>query len=410
MLFFATSINYMDRQVLGILAPVLQHSIGWTEQQYSYIVIAFQFSYAIGLVLAGRLIDRIGTRIGYALIMGLWSISAMAHSLATTALGFGIARFFLGLGEAGNFPAAVKTTTEWFPQRERSFATGIFNSGANIGAMIAPALVPIVTIRYGWHAAFLITGLFSALWIAWWLTNYRTPKDHKRLSAAEYAHINQDVPAELAKIPWKRLLGFRQTWAYAVGKFFTDPIWWFYLYWLPKFLDGRFHLGLTHLGLPLIIVYNLSSVGSIGGGSISLFLSKRGFSIAKARYIAMLSMALCVLPVYFLGDVTNEWGAVALLGLATAAHQGWSANLYTTVSDMFPREAVGAVIGIGGMAGSIGGVLFSGGVGWVLTHFHGYSILFAISSTAYLLALLIIRIMVPQFGKIPVTQLLPTSP
>jgi ACS family hexuronate transporter-like MFS transporter len=410
MLFFATSINYMDRQVLGILAPVLQHSIGWTEQQYSYIVIAFQFSYAIGLVLAGRLIDRIGTRVGYALIMGLWSISAMAHSLATTALGFGIARFFLGLGEAGNFPAAVKTTTEWFPQRERSFATGIFNSGANIGAMIAPALVPIVTIRYGWHAAFLITGLFSALWIAWWLTNYRTPKDHKRLSAAEYAHINQDVPAELAKIPWKRLLGFRQTWAYAVGKFFTDPIWWFYLYWLPKFLDGRFHLGLTHLGLPLIIVYNLSSVGSIGGGSISLFLSKRGFSIAKARYVAMLSMALCVLPVYFLGDVTNEWGAVALLGLATAAHQGWSANLYTTVSDMFPREAVGAVIGIGGMAGSIGGVLFSGGVGWVLTHFHGYSILFAISSTAYLLALLIIRIMVPQFGKIPVTQLLPTSP
>jgi ACS family hexuronate transporter-like MFS transporter len=409
MLFFATSINYMDRQVLGILAPVLQHSIGWTEQQYSYIVIAFQFSYAIGLIVAGRLIDRIGTRIGYALIMGIWSISAMAHSLATTALGFGIARFFLGLGESGNFPAAIKTTTEWFPQRERSFATGIFNSGANIGAMIAPAIVPIVTLRYGWHAAFLVTGFFSATWIAWWLTHYRTPADHTTLSAAEYAHINQDVPEELTKIPWKRLLGFRQTWAYAIGKFFTDPIWWFYLYWLPKFLDGRFHLGLTHLGLPLIIVYNLSSIGSIGGGSIPLFLAKRGVSIVKARYIAMLAMALCVLPVYFLGSVSNEWVAVALLGMATAGHQGWSANLYTIVSDMFPREAVGAVTGIGGMAGSVGGVLFSAGVGWVLTHFHGYSILFAISSTAYLLALLIIRLIVPQLGKIPVTQLLPAE-
>jgi ACS family hexuronate transporter-like MFS transporter len=409
MLFFATSINYMDRQVLGILAPVLQHSIGWTEQQYSYIVIAFQFSYAIGLILAGRLIDRIGTRLGYALIMGVWSISAMAHSLATTALGFGIARFFLGLGESGNFPAAVKTTAEWFPQRERSFATGIFNSGANIGAMIAPALVPIVTIRYGWHAAFFITGLFSAAWIVWWLTNYRTPAEHKRLSPAEFAHINQDVPEQLAKIPWKRLLSFKQTWAYAAGKFFTDPIWWFYLYWLPKFLDGRFHLGLSHLGLPLIIIYNLSSVGSIGGGSIPMFLAKRGISVVKARYIAMLSMALCVLPVYFLGNVSNEWLAVGLLGLATAAHQGWSANLYTIVSDMFPREAVGAVTGIGGMAGSIGGVLFSAGVGWVLTHFHGYSILFAVSATAYLLALLIIKLIVPHFEKIPVTQLLPAE-
>jgi ACS family hexuronate transporter-like MFS transporter len=409
MLFFATSINYMDRQVLGILAPVLQHSIGWTEQQYSYIVIAFQFSYAIGLVVAGRLIDRIGTRIGYALIMGIWSISAMAHSLATTALGFGIARFFLGLGESGNFPAAIKATTEWFPPRERSLATGIFNSGANLGAMLAPAIVPIVTIRFGWQAAFLVTGFFSAAWIAWWLTHYRTPSDHKKLSAAEYAHINQDVPKELATIPWKRLLSYRQTWAYALGKFLTDPIWWFYLYWLPKFLDGRFHLGLMHLGLPLIIVYNMSAVGSIGGGSIPLFLAKRGVAIDKARYIAMLSMAILVVPVFFLGNVTNEWLAVGMLGLAAAAHQGWSANLYTTASDMFPREAVGAVTGIGGMAGAIGGVLFAGGVGWVLTHLHSYSILFAISATAYLLALLVIRIMVPRFAKIPMNQLLPSE-
>jgi ACS family hexuronate transporter-like MFS transporter len=407
MLFFATSINYMDRQVLGILAPVLQHSIGWTEQQYSYIVMAFQFSYAIGLVIAGRMIDRIGTRLGYAIIMGIWSISAMAHSLATTALGFGIARFFLGLGESGNFPAAIKTTAEWFPQRERSLATGIFNSGANLGAMIAPAVVPIVTLRYGWHAAFLITGTFSALWIVWWLLRYRTPAEHKRLTPAEYAHIHADVPEALAKIPWSRLLGYRQTWAYALAKFLTDPIWWFYLYWLPKFLDGRFHLGLMHLGLPLIIVYNVSAVGSIGGGSIPLFLARRGVSIGSARFLAMLLMAVLVVPVYFLGSVNNEWLAVALLSLAAAAHQGWSANLYTIASDMFPREAVGAVTGFGGMAGSVGGVLFSFGVGWVLTRYHHYSILFVIASTVYLLALVILRVLVPRFGKIPVAQLLP---
>ncbi len=409
MLFFATSINYMDRQVLGILAPLLQHSLGWTEQQYSYIVIAFQVAYALGLVAAGRLIDRIGTRIGYALIMGVWSLSAMAHSLATSALTFGIARFFLGLGESGNFPAAIKTTAEWFPQRERSLATGIFNSGANLGAMLAPAFVPFITVRYGWRPAFLVTGFFSAAWIAWWLTHYRTPADHKRLSVTEFAHIHADLPEELAKIPWRRLLGYRQTWAFALAKFFTDPIWWFYLYWLPKFLDGRFHLGLAHLGLPLIIVYNMSAVGSIGGGSIPLFLARRGVAIGNARFLAMLAMALLVLPIYFVGSVGNEWAAVALLSMAAAAHQGWSANLFTTASDMFPREAVGAVTGIGGMAGSVGGVLFSGGVGWVLMHYHRYSILFVISSTVYLLALLLVRLMVPRFERIPVRQLLPTD-
>ncbi len=406
MLFFATSINYMDRQVLGILAPVLQHSIGWTEQQYSYIVVSFQFAYAVGLVVAGRLIDRIGTRLGYALIMAVWSLSAMAHSLATSAFGFGIARFFLGLGESGNFPAAIKTTAEWFPQRERSLATGVFNSGANLGAMLAPAMVPFVTIHYGWQASFLITGVFSAAWIGWWLTHYRAPADHKRLSALEHAYIHHDVPEELAKIPWHRLLSYRQTWAYSIAKFLTDPIWWFYLYWLPKFLDGRFHLGLAHLGLPLIIVYNISAIGSIGGGSIPLFLARRGTSMATARYAAMLAMALLVAPVYFLGDVGNEWLAVALLSMAAAAHQGWSANLYTIASDMFPREAVGAVTGIGGMAGSVGGVLFSGSVGWVLTRYHRYSILFVIASSVYLLALLILRMMVPRLGRIPTETLL----
>ena len=409
MLFFATSINYMDRQVLGILAPVLQHSIGWTEQQYADIVIAFQVAYAVGLLAAGRLIDRIGTRLGYALIMGVWSLSAMAHSLATTALGFGIARFFLGLGESGNFPAAIKTTAEWFPQRERSLATGIFNSGANLGAMIAPALVPIVTLRFGWQAAFLITGVFSASWIVWWLIRYRTPAEHKRLSVTEHAHIRGDAPAKLAAIPWRKLLGYRQTWAFALGKFLTDPIWWFYLYWLPKFLDGRFHLGLMHLGLPLILVYNASAVGSIGGGSIPLFLARRGVSMGNARTLALLAMAILVLPVYFVSTARNEWVAVALLSIAAAAHQGWSANLFTTASDMFPREAVGAITGIGGTAGSIGGVLFSGAVGWVLTHYGRYSILFVVASTVYLLALLLMRLMVPRFRPIATDRLLADS-
>ncbi len=401
MLFFATSINYMDRQVLGILAPVLQHSIGWTEQQYSYIVIAFQFAYAFGLVAAGRLIDRIGTRIGYALIMAVWSAAAMAHALATTALGFGIARFFLGLGESGNFPAAIKTTAEWFPQRERSLATGIFNSGANLGAMLAPAIVPIITIRYGWHASFLVTGIFSAAWIGWWLIKYRAPDEHKRLTAAEHAHIHQERIEVLRAIPWAHLLRYKQTWAYAGAKFLTDPIWWFYLYWLPKYLDGRFHLGLAHLGLPLIIVYNVSTVGSIGGGSLPLFFSKRGLAIGNARGAAMLAMALLVVPVYFLGDVQNEWVAVALLSAAAAAHQGWSANLYTIASDMFPREAVGAVTGIGGMAGSVGGVLFAAGVGWVLTRYRNYSLLFAVASLAYLVALGLLWTLVPRFAKVP---------
>ncbi len=406
MLFFATSINYMDRQVLGILGPVLQHSIGWTEQQYSNIVIAFQVAYAGGLLLAGRMIDRVGTRVGYALIMGLWSIAAMAHSLATTALGFGIARFFLGLGESGNFPAAVKTTAEWFPQRERSLATGIFNSGANLGAMLGPALVPLVALRFGWQAAFLITGLFSATWIAWWLTHYAPPTEHRRLSSAELAHIRGERGEALASIPWKRLLGFRQTWAYALAKFLTDPIWWFYLYWLPKFLEGRFHLGLVHLGLPLIVVYNVSAVGSIGGGSIPLFLSRRGIPMGRARFTAMLAMAMLVLPIYFVGTVQHEWLAVALLSLAAAAHQGWSANLYTIASDMFPREAVGAVTGIGGMAGSVGGILFAAAVGWVLTRYHAYGGLFVVASTAYLIALLLLRLIVPGFTPVPPARLL----
>jgi ACS family hexuronate transporter-like MFS transporter len=405
LLFFATSINYLDRQVLGILAPTLQQKIGWSEEQYGYIISAFQIAYAIGLVASGRMVDRLGTRIGYAVIMGVWSLASMAHALANSALGFGIARFVLGLGESGNFPAAIKTTAEWFPQKERSLATGIFNSGANLGAIIAPAIVPSITLRYGWRAAFLVTGIFGLVWMVWWIARYRVPAENKRLGAAEYEHIHRDLPPPTRQIPWQRLLAYRQTWAFSLGKFLTDPIWWFYLYWLPKFFDSRFHLGLSHLGVPLIIVYNFSAIGSIGGGWLPALFTRLGFDIVKARYTAMLVAACLVLPIFFVGQLTSQWAAIGILGMATAAHQGWSANLYTTVSDMFPREAVGVVVGIGGMAGAIGGVLFSLGVGYVLELTHSYTLLFAISASAYLIAFGVLRLLVPGLPRVNVDAL-----
>jgi MFS transporter, ACS family, aldohexuronate transporter len=286
MLFFATSINYMDRQVIALLKPTLQHTIGLTELNYGYIVDAFQAAYAIGLLVAGRLVDKIGTRIGYILIMGVWSLSAMGHALANTALEFGFARFFLGIGESGNFPAAIKTIAEWFPQSERSLATGIFNSGANVGAILAPLLVPWVTIHFGWRAAFLTTGIFSALWILWWWKNYRKPTDHPTLTGAELRHIYKEAATQMGpSTPWVRLLGYRQTWAFSVAKFLTDPIWWFYLFWLPSYFSTRFHLDLSHLSLPLILIYNMSAVGSIGGGWLPAPFRKLGFSAAGARLV-----------------------------------------------------------------------------------------------------------------------------
>ena len=404
MLFFATSINYVDRQVLGLLAPTLQHTIGWTEAQYGYIVGGFQAAYAIGLVAAGRMVDRLGCRIGFALIMGFWSLASMGHALAASALGFGVARFFLGLGEAGSFPAAIKTTAEWFPQRERSFATGIFNSGANIGAILAPALIPWITLKFGWRAAFLATGIIGAIWIVWWLTDYRSPKDHPHVNPAELLHIQEDSAEPVAQIPWKKLLAYKQTWAYASAKFLTDPVWYFYLYWLPKFFDERYHLGLSHLGLPLIIVYNFSALGSIGGGWFSAALHKAGMSMARARISAMFVCACMILPILLSSRLSSLWSAVAILSLATAAHQGWSANLFTTASDMFPRSSVGVVVGIGGMAGSLGAVLFSLTTGWVLQSYRSYTPMFSIAAASYLLGLLLLRIIAPglQRVKVPV--------
>jgi len=403
MLFFATSINYMDRQVIAILKPTLHHAIGITEVDYGYIVFAFQLAYAIGVLGAGRLIDKLGTRIGYCLFMGLWSLSAMGHALASSAMEFGVARFCLGLGESGNFPAAIKTVAEWFPQRERSLATGIFNSGANVGAILAPAIVPWVALHYSWRAAFLITGTFSMLWIFWWYRNYRKPADHPTLTGAELRYIYEEAAQQMTPGPrWLRLLGYRQTWAFAVGKFLTDPIWWFFLFWLPSYFSSRFHLSLAGLGLPLIIIYTASSVGSIFGGWLPVPFLKLGFTPQRARIAAMFICACAVVPIFTAGNLHSEWTAIGLLSLATAAHQGWSANLFTTVSDMFPKSTVGAVVGIGTCTGSIGGMLIAAAAGWILQLTHSYVSLFIIASCAYLVALAFIVVLAPKLRKVEV--------
>jgi ACS family hexuronate transporter-like MFS transporter len=401
MLFVATSLNYMDRQVIAILKPTLEHSIGMTEVAYAYIVDAFQIAYAIGLLATGRLIDNLGTRIGYMLVMAIWSLSAMGHALARTVLEFGFARFSLGLGESGNFPASIKTVAEWFPQSERSLATGIFNSGANVGAILAPAIVPWVTLRYGWHAAFLTTGLFSVLWILWWFCYYRRPTDHATLTSKELRHIYQEAADALGpSIRWRRLLRCRQTWGFSAAKFLTDPIWYFYLFWLPSYFSAKFNLDLSHLGLPLIIVYNVSALGSIGGGWLPAPFRRMGLSPSHARLAAMLLCAFLIVPIYTAGRVKSMWTAIAVISVAAGAHQGWSANLFTTSSDMFPRSAVGSVVGIGGTAGSIGSALFAFYAGHVLQLTHSYASLFGIAASAYLLALVALNLFAPGLKKV----------
>jgi ACS family hexuronate transporter-like MFS transporter len=404
MLFAATTINYMDRQVLGLLKPTLQASIGMTEVNYGTIVGLFTLFYALGLLVAGRFVDRVGTRIGYIVIMAVWSLSAMGHALANTVLEFGIARACLGLGESGNFPAALKTVAEWFPQKERSLATGIFNCGANIGVMLASLIVPIVTIHYGWHAAFLVTGIFSTMWIAVWYSKYRKPTDHPTLTGAELRYIYQEAAEQMGpRTPWVKLLGYPQTWAFGVGKFLTDPIWWFYLYWLPSFFAARFHLDLSHLGLPLIIVYNASTFGSIAGGWLPAPFRRLGLSPGKARLAAMWFCAFLVVPVFAVTYLQSEWAAIGLLSLATAAHQGFSANLLTTPSDMFPRTAVGSVVGIGGMLGSVGGFLLANFAGYILQLTHSYTSLFALAASAYILSLVIMLMLAPGLKKVELT-------
>ena len=396
LLFAATTINYIDRQVLGVLAPDLGRIIGWSEIEYGYIVTAFQAAYAIGLVSAGAIIDRLGTRVGYALAIAVWSLAAMGHALAATVWGFAVARFLLGLGEAGNFPAAIKTVAEWFPRRERAFATGIFNAGSNVGAILAPLAVPIIALTWGWQAAFLFTGVLSAAWLVTWLSTYRPPDQHPKLTAVELVYIRSDPPETAARIPWSQLLKHRQAWAFIAAKFMTDPIWWFFLFWLPKFLNSEYGLTLTKIGPPLIAIYLLADVGSIGGGWLAGRLIKRGWSVNRGRKGAMLVCALCVTPIVFAVSAAELWVAVLLIGLATAGHQGWSANVFTLTSDLFPRHAVASVVGLGGLAGAVGGMLISTFVGFLLQTTGSYVPVFIVAATAYLLALGVVHLLVPR--------------
>jgi MFS transporter, ACS family, aldohexuronate transporter len=402
LLFFATTINYMDRQVIGLLAPELQKMFAWNEIQYADIVQAFYVAYAIGLLLVGRFIDRVGTRIGYAVAIAIWSLSAMGTSLARSIFGFGAARFMLGLGESGNFPAAIKTVTEWFPKKERALATGLFNSGSNVGAVIAPLAVPWVAVHLGWRWAFVFTGFFSATWLVFWLLLYRRPQQHPRISESELRYIQSDPVGPETKIPWLKLLPHRQTWAFVLGKSMTDPIWWFYLFWLPKFLHETHGVTLTGLGPPLVTIYVAADFGSIGGGWLSSSLLKRGWNVNRARKTAMLICALCVLPVLFVSRVSGLWPAVAIIALATSAHQGWSANLFTIASDMFPQRAIGSVIGIGGFGGAVGGMCIAWLVGHLLQWTHSYVLVLLIAGSAYLAALLVIQILVPRLQPAPI--------
>jgi MFS transporter, ACS family, hexuronate transporter len=402
LLFYATTVNYMDRQVLGLLKPVIARELGWSESDYSSVVFGFQLAYALMMPIAGRIIDWLGTRLGYTLAVVVWSLAAMSHAAARSTLGFIAARFALGLGEAANFPAAIKTVADWFPKRERALATGIFNSGSNIGALIAPLLVPFVAAHFGWRMSFLATGALDLLWIVLWLTTYRAPREHKRLSEGELALIESDQAEEPPrKVPYPRLLKKRPAWAFLIGKFLTDPIWWFYLFWLPGFLNLKYGLDLQHLGPPLVAIYLAADFGSIGGGWISSHLLARGYTVTKARKMALFLCALAVTPVacvMFTGG--SLWLTVAIIGLATAAHQGWSANLFTLVSDTFPRAAVGSVVGLGGCGGAIGGMLVAKVIGYWLDFSHNsYGPLFFGAGVTYLLAFLIIHLLLPRLEK-----------
>jgi ACS family hexuronate transporter-like MFS transporter len=407
LLLAATTINYVDRQVLGVLAPFLQEQIGWNEIEYGYIVTAFQGAYAIGLLGAGVVIDRFGTRIGYAIAISVWSVAAMSHALAAGVMSFAAARFALGLGEAGNFPAAIKAVAEWFPRRERALAAGIFNSGSNIGAIVAPLVVPVVATTWGWQAAFLCTGALSATWLVVWLLTYRTPDEQPALSAVERAHIDSDPPEPAARVSWTQLLRHRQAWAFVAAKFMTDPIWWFFLFWLPKFLHAEYGLTLLGLGLPLIAIFVAADVGSIAGGWLAGRLIKRGWSVNRARKSAMAACALAVVPIVLAANAANLWLAVALIGLATAGHQGWSANVFTLASDMFPRHAVASVVGIGGFAGAVGGMLIANFTGFLLQATGSYAPVFVMAGSAYVLALAVVHALAPRLEPV---RLEPTSP
>lgn len=435
LIFFATTINYLDRQVLSLLKPTLEEQFHWTNSDYADIASVFQFTYAIALLFAGRFVDKLGTKKGYAWAIIIWSVGALIHALAlpigdklnfilgwfgiaampVSILGFMFSRAVLGIGEAGNFPVAIKATAEYFPKKERSFATGIFNSGTNVGAVLAPLSVPWIATNWGWEAAFLIIGGIGFLWLIFWLVMYERPDKQKRLSKAEYDYINSDQEDHKAtfvaggdpeKVSWFKLLTYRQTWAFAFGKFMTDGVWWFFLFWLPAYLKDGYHITGLAIQIPLSVLYSMTMFGSVGGGYFPTYFINKGDSPYDGRMKAMLLIAfipLVVLAAQPLGHITY-WLPVLLIGVGASAHQAWSANIFTTVSDMFPKKAVGSVVGIGGMAGGLGGVLVTKTGGYLFDHYKalghietGYTIMFAFCAVAYLIAWSVMKTLVPKY-------------
>lgn len=435
LLFFATTINYLDRQVLSLLKPSLEEEFGWSNTDYANIAAAFQFTYAVSLLFAGWFVDRLGTKKGYIWAIVLWSLGAIVHAwsvpigdiilkyfgwagiamVPASVLGFMFSRAVLAVGEAGNFPAAIKATAEYFPKKERSFATGIFNSGANIGAVLAPLTVPWIATQWGWGMAFIIIGGIGFLWLAFWLLLYEKPEKQPRLSAAELAYINHDADEtkmtnnETGEVSWAQLLKFRQTWSFAIGKLLTDGVWWFFLFWLPGYLKDQYKMASTDMMLPLALLYSITMIGSIGGGWFPNYFIKKGHEVFMARRKAMFVIALFPLLVLLaqpFGHI-SFWVPVILIGFGAAAHQAWSANIFTTVSDMFPKKAIGSVVGIGGMAGGLGGVLITKIGGYLFDHYKalgqletGYNIMFAFCAVAYLLAWLIMKSLVPTYRAV----------
>lgn len=407
LLFFATMINYMDRQIIGILKPQLSHELGWTDSGYANIVSAFQLAYACGYLFGGRFMDRFGVKRGLPIAAFLWSVAAAAHGLVRSVTGFTVARLALGITEGGNFPAAIKTVSEWFPVRERALATGLFNSASNIGAIVCPLTVPFLAARFGWPAAFYITGALGLIWLVAWAFLYEPPETHPHLSHSERRYIEEgraaaiktDVPAQ--PFPWRNLLGLRATWAYLLASILAGPVWWFYLFWLPDFLSKRYGLNTTETGYRVGVVYAMAIVGSIGGGWLASALLARGWSLNAARKVSLLVSAVCVLPVAAASAVNNSWLTVLIVGVAAAAHQGWSANLYTFVSDTMPKRAVSSLVGLGGFVSGIASMGNAQIVGFVVTKTGGYGLIFLWASTMYLLSLLCVHLLVPKIESEP---------
>lgn len=417
LLFLGTVINYLDRQIIGLLKPTLELEFNWTETDFGKIMSAFSFAYAIGLLVSGRFIDKVGTKLGYSVAVVVWSLAGMGHALAKSVAGFGIARLSLGIGEAGNFPAAMKAVSEWFPKKERALATGIFNSGTAIGVVVALIIVPIIMQNYGWHEVFWITGAMGFIWLIFWLWLYEIPSRQKRLSAEELAYIesdNDDISDQVqstTKISWAKLFTFPQTWAFVTGKFLIDPIFWFFLFWLPSYFSATFNLDLKVISPELMLIYGATTIGSIAGGYFSSQLINRGWPTLKARKGVLLLFAILelVIMIAIAQFVTDKWVAVGLISLAVAVHQAWATNIFTLASDMFPKEVVSSVVGIGGMTGAIGGILFPIFVGYLLDVYKasdnltgGYNLIFTICGVTYLLAWIIIHLLTRKSQKVVV--------